>query len=87
MMGAPHHRNSNAGTTASRAYRREPRLPHERDQSSDGNAPPNENALVVGQQAARDLDRGLVDTSVGPVFDKLSAEHFKPARRRARKRG
>ena len=70
-------------TTPSRAYRREPRLPHERDQSSQPQAPVNEEARQVGEQAARDLERGLVDTDRGPVLERLSAEHFSPGVKRA----
>jgi hypothetical protein len=70
-------------TTPSRANRREPRLPHERDQSSEPQAPVNEDARKVGEQAARDLDRGLVDTDRGPVLERLNAEHFTPAAKRA----
>lgn len=70
-------------TTPSRGNRREPRLPHERDQSSEPQAPVNEDARKVGEQAARDLDRGLVDTDRGPVVERLNAEHFTPAAKRA----
>ena len=41
----------------------------------------NPSVKKVGRQAARDLDRGLVDTDRGPVLERLSAEHFKPKRR------
>jgi hypothetical protein len=75
-----------AVTTPSRANRREPRLPHERDQSSEPQAPVNEDARKVGEQAARDLDRGLVDTDRGPVLERLNAEHFTPAAKRAAKK-
>jgi hypothetical protein len=71
------------GTTASRANQSEPRLPHEHDQSSEPQAPVNEEARKMGQQAARDVERGLVDTDRGPVLDKLNAEHFTPAAKRA----
>lgn len=70
-------------TTPSRGKRRGPRLPHERDQSSQPQAPVNEDARKVGEQAARDLDRGLVDTDRGPVVERLNAEHFTPAAKRA----
>jgi hypothetical protein len=73
-----------AVTSASRSNRREPRLPHERDESStDPQAPINQDAQAVGRQAARDLDRGLVDTDRGPVFERLNQQHFTPAKRRA----
>lgn len=70
-------------TTPSRANQREPRLPHERDQSSEPAAPVNEDARKIGEQAKSDLDRGLVDTDRGPVLERLSAEHFTPAAKRA----
>jgi len=70
--------SSPAVTTTSRAQRVEPKLPHERDESSDPGAPVNEDATRVGRQAARDLARGLVDTGLGPVLQKLDAEHFSP---------
>lgn len=69
-------------TTVSRANRREPRLPHERDQSSEPQATVTDEARKVGQQAARDVERGLVDTDRGPVLERLNAEHFKPAAKR-----
>jgi hypothetical protein len=70
-------------TTPSRANRREPQLPHERDQSSEPQAPINDDARKVGEQAARDVERGLVDTDRGPVLERLNAEHFSPAAKRA----
>ena len=70
-------------TTPSRANRREPRLPHERDQSSEPQAPVTEETRQLGQQAASDLERGLVDTDRGPVVERLNAEHFTPAAKRA----
>jgi len=74
-------------TTPSRSQRREPRLPHERDESSDSQAPANADAERVGRQAADDLERGLVDTDRGPVMDRLMREHFRsPLRRKRRPR-
>jgi hypothetical protein len=49
-------------TKASRGTAREPRLPHERDESADsqqGSHPPNDEP---GRQGHADLKRGLVDT-------------------------
>jgi hypothetical protein len=37
---------------------------------------------TLGKQAARDVERGLVDTDRGPVLERLSAEHFAPAVKR-----
>ncbi len=86
-MKDPQQRPAPDTTTPSRARQREPRLPHERDQSSEPQAPVIEETRKVGEQAARDVERGLVDTDRGPVLDKLNAEHFTPAAKRtARKR-
>lgn len=86
-MKDPRRRATPAVTTPSRANRREPRLPHERDESSDDpNAPINLDAQAVGRQAASDVARGLVDTDRGPVLERLSREHFTPAKRRGVKR-
>jgi hypothetical protein len=85
MMKNPQRRGAPAVTTPSRAYKREPRLPHERDESSEPGAPVNEDARKVGAQAARDVARGLVDTDIGPVLERVDAEHFSP-RSPARKR-
>jgi hypothetical protein len=66
-------------TTATRAGEREPRLPHERDQSSDQQGAAAEQPTEVGRQAARDQRRGLTDTDRGPVIERINAEHFSPA--------
>lgn len=52
-----------------------PRLPHERDESSDSQTGPPD---AVIQQAHKDLERGLVDTGRGPVMDKLYEEKVRP---------
>lgn len=82
-MNAPSRRVPPDKTTPSRANEREPRLPHERDQSSEPHAPVLEDARKVGEQAKSDLDRGLVDTDRGPVLERLNTEHFTPAAKRA----
>jgi hypothetical protein len=43
-----------------------PRLPHERDESSDSQ---NGGPRRVMQQAKDDVERGMVDTDRGPVLD------------------
>lgn len=57
-----------------------PRLPHERDESTDSQVSrPRE----VIEQARRDVDQGLVDTDRGPVLDdayQKVSEGRKPAR-------
>ena len=67
-----------AGTHAARDGQREPRLPHERDESSDSQAVENDDARKVMRQAASDVDRGLVDTDRGAVTERLAREHFPP---------
>jgi len=42
-----------------------PRLPHERDQSSDSQQTPDGRPTEVGRQAHEDVERGLVDTDRG----------------------
>lgn len=73
-------------TTATRAGEREPRLPHERDQSSDQQGAAAEQDRRIGRQAARDLSRGLQDTDRGPVIERINAEHFSPAPTTRRRR-
>ncbi|MBI5721169.1 MAG: hypothetical protein HZC37_26145 [Burkholderiales bacterium] len=80
------HRAAPSTTTATHSRWREPRLPHEHDQSSDAQTPMTEEARKVGEQAANDLERGLVDTDRGPVFERLSAEHFNSVPRLSRRR-
>lgn len=45
-----------------------PRLPHEHDESADSQASPPRPEI---QQAAKDLNRGLVDTGRMPVTDAI----------------
>lgn len=66
-------------TTATRGGEREPRLPHERDQSSDQQGAAAEQPTEIGRHAARDQRRGLPDTDRGPVIERINAEHFRPA--------
>jgi len=48
-----------------------PRLPHERDQSSDSQQTREGNPPDVGRKAHDDVERGLVDTDRGPVTDRV----------------
>ena len=48
---------------------RVPRMPHERDESADSQAPSDPSAERVGRAAHEDIERGLVDTDKGPVLD------------------
>lgn len=62
-------------TRPSRHQQSEPRLPHERDESSDSQQPNHDERA---EQAARDIDKGLVDTGRAPVVEKIAREHFPP---------
>jgi len=55
-----------------------PRLPHERDQSSDSQENQDGSAPEVGRQALEDVERGLVDTDRGPVTDRVYNDKVKP---------
>ena len=48
-----------------------PRLPHERDQSSDSQQTREGRPPEVGRKAHDDVERGLVDTDRGPVTDRV----------------
>ncbi|MBC7394507.1 hypothetical protein RCH10_000620 [Variovorax sp. GrIS 2.14] len=51
-----------------------PKLPHERDQSSDSQETADGEPTRVGKQGHADLERGLVDTGTSPVTDKVYNE-------------
>lgn len=53
-----------------------PRLPHERDESSDSQRSPDPDTLM--QQAHADLRRGLVDTDRGAVTDGVYEDAVRP---------
>lgn len=64
-------RRIGSARTDHRTPEREPRLPHERDQSSDSQAPvppPNDE---IGAQAHEDVREGQVDTDRTAVTDEL----------------
>jgi hypothetical protein len=46
-----------------------PKMPHERDESEDSQAPREASGTRMGQQAHDDLQRGRVDTDTGPPMD------------------
>jgi hypothetical protein len=46
----------------------EPRLPHERDESSDSQ---DQGVRDVIRQGARDIEQGRVDTDRGPVMERI----------------
>jgi hypothetical protein len=49
----------------------EPRLPHERDESTDSQGDAAPDNAPIGRQAHDDVQRGLVDTDRGPVVDDI----------------
>jgi len=55
-----------------------PRLPHERDQSSDSQQTPEGKPPRIGRQALDDIERGMVDTDRGPVADEVYNKKVKP---------
>lgn len=61
-------------THQSRGSENEPRLPHERDESTDSQSrddAANPQAREMGEKALEDLRAGRVDTDRGPVMDRL----------------
>ncbi len=60
-------------TLPSRHDQPEPRLPHERDESSDSHPGTQDERI---KQAARDLANGLQDTDRSPVTTKLARQEF-----------
>jgi len=55
-----------------------PRLPHERDESSDSQRNQDGAATDVGKRAHDDIERGAVDTDRGPVTDRVYNDKVKP---------
>lgn len=56
-----------------------PRLPHERDESSDSHPGTGDERI---KQAACDLEQGQQDTGRTPVVTELARKEFPPTRRR-----
>ncbi|MDR6534970.1 hypothetical protein [Variovorax soli] len=54
-----------------------PRLPHERDQSSDSQQNQGGSA-ERGRKGMEDVERGVVDTDRGPAADRVYNEKLKP---------
>ena len=54
-----------------------PRLPHERDQSSDSQQAREGSQPEMGRKAHDDVERGLVDTDRGPPSDRVYNEKLK----------
>ena len=64
-------RRREGDTTSVRENEREPRLPHEHDESSDSQRK-NPDHERIGRQAHADVERGLVDTDRGPVIERVN---------------
>ena len=62
-------------TTPQKNGKESPKLPHERDESSDSQT--SEPRKVI-RQAHDDLARGLVDTDRGPLLDELYKKQVRP---------
>lgn len=54
-----------------------PRLPHERDQSSDSQEAQDGQPSEVGRKGHDDIERGTVDTDRGPVTDRVYNDKVK----------
>jgi hypothetical protein len=54
-----------------------PRLPNERDQSSDSQQTQDGGPPEVGRKAHDDVERGVVDTDRGPVADRVYNDKVK----------
>lgn len=54
-----------------------PRLPHERDQSSDSQQTQDGQPPEVGRKAHDDVERGVVDTDRGPEADRVYNDKVK----------
>ncbi|CAN7195324.1 hypothetical protein LJR069_000500 [Variovorax paradoxus] len=54
-----------------------PRLPHERDESSDSQQTPNGKPPEIGRKGHEDIERGSVDTDRGPVADRVYNDKVK----------
>lgn len=58
-------------TKPSRDGEAAPKLPHERDESSEDQQAREVSTSRVGKQAFHDVDNGQVDTDKGPVAERL----------------
>ena len=54
-----------------------PRLPHERDESSDSQQTQDAQPSEVGRKGHDDIERGVVDTDRGPVTDRVYNDKVK----------
>lgn len=72
-----------------RDHEREPRLPHDRDESADSQVKAAPDTLGKGRKAHDDMAAGRVDTDRGPVLEELGRRlpsNQAPAPRRRLKR-
>jgi hypothetical protein len=67
-------------TPVSREQPPEPALPHERDESSQGQARGTPQQEAVGREAYRNATDGTTDTDRGPVMDRVYNEKVAPDR-------
>ena len=80
MTSRPRDPNREAGRTTpaqgeTDTPRKVPRLPHERDQSADSQARGEASGKKVGEQAHRDIERGLVDVRLHDIRDWAEGKH------------
>ena len=76
-VAEPHREAPEKGQTLpSRHDHAEPRLPHERDESSDSHPGTHDERI---EQAARDLANGQQDTGRSPVVTDLARQEFPPS--------
>jgi len=54
-----------------------PRLPHERDESSDSQQARDHHPTKTERRAHDDIERGVVDTDRGPVVDRVYNDKVK----------
>jgi hypothetical protein len=60
---------ANAGRQGNTMPQRSPRMPHERDESADGQAAGEPSGQRVGRAGHDALEQGQVDTDKGPALD------------------
>ena len=78
---APSHKHAGGGKTkVQQEGAPVPLLPSERDQSSDSQQSQGGNGSQreMGRQALEDVERGVVDTDLGPVTDRVYNDKLKP---------
>lgn len=89
MATEPRRKQPRDAVRVARDREREPRLPHDRDESADSQVKAAPDPLGKGRKAHDDLQAGRVDTDRGPVLEELGRRlpsHETPAPRRRRTR-